>query len=120
MNYRDDLAEQIPTYRTSMHAHAEAISGHSEAQQMRDGAADNLDDARARAGAEEKAADLAQPKEYRAAVLHLRLLPELDRNRRARDRLTAALSMLSRTQTLERGEREILKSLRVLAGGDGE
>jgi hypothetical protein len=120
MSYRDDLAEQIPTYRISMHAHAEAITEHGAAQLVRDGAADDLDDARARALAEEKPGDLAQPKDQRAALLHVRLLSALNRNRSARDGHTTAATVMSRTQTLERGEREILKSLRVLVGGDGE
>ena len=106
------LNDQLPHYRTALTVYTVAVTEQAQAQTGRDRATDRLEDARARAQAEGHTDQL--PREARTAALHLQTLPDLGHYRTARDKHTTASAELERTRALERGEREILRSLRAL------
>lgn len=114
------LRDHLPHYRSALRMHAAAITENATATKGRDQAADVLDDARARATAEAKG---DQPREARAAEMHTATLDALTPYRKARDNHTDTAAELERTRVLERGEREILRTLRTLVqlwGGELE
>lgn len=116
----DALRDHMPHYQSALRLHANAITENATATKGRDQAADVLDDARARATAE---AEGDQTREARAAALHAATLPALLGHRSARDLHTDTAAELERTRVLERGEREILRTLRTLVqswGGEVE
>lgn len=116
----DALRDHLPHYRAALTMHAAALTEHAQTTRNRDTAADLLDDARARAQAGQTT---EQPREARAAELHLATMPALLPYRSARDTHTATAAELERTRVLERGEREILRTLRTLVqswGGETE